>query len=34
MTVAPGVGRKLKGSLARLVENDKLSLIGVGFSAR
>ena len=33
-TVAPGVGRKKKGSLARLVENDKLSLIGVGFEIK
>ena len=33
-TVAPGVGRNLKGSLARLVENDKLSLIGVGFEIK
>ena len=33
-TVAPGVGRKLKKSLARLVEKDKLSLIGVGFEIK
>ena len=33
-TVAPGVGRKLKRSFARLVENGKLSLIGVGFEIK
>ena len=33
-TVAPGVGRNLKKSLARLVENDKFSLIGVGFEIK
>ena len=33
-TVAPGEGRKLKKSLARLVEKDKLSLIGVGFEIK
>ena len=33
-TVAPGVGRKLKGSFARLVENGKLSLIGVGLEIK
>ena len=33
-TVAPGVGRMLKKSLARLVEKDKLSLIGVGFEIK
>ena len=33
-TVAPGVGRKLRGLLARLVENDKLSLFGVGFEIK
>ena len=32
-TVAPGVGRMLKKSLARLVEKDKLSLIG-GFEIK
>ena len=33
-TVAPGVGRKLQKSLARLIEKDKLSLIGVGFEIK
>ena len=32
--LAPGVSHKPKGSLARLVEGDKLTLVGVGFEAK